>query len=111
MPEMTRTDRPENESEHDVTERLSRTLDEWRGRIDELLVQFDLAGLEMREKLGRHRDQVENAYLAARSRLSEVRRDATHNANSLCEGTEKLIGDLQHVYEAAEAALHRDPAR
>jgi len=108
MPELASTDRPQNESEHDVIERLSRTLDEWRGRIDELMVQFDLAGLDVRERLGKHRDQVENAYLAARSRLSDVHRDATSNVNSFWEGTEKLVRDVQSVYEAAEAALHRD---
>ncbi len=104
MPELTSTD---NEAGHDTVERLNRTLDEWRGRIDELLVQVDLAGHEVRDTLRKQIDATENAYLAARSQLSQVRQDATNDAGSLCEGTEKLIRDLQHVYEAAAAALKR----
>jgi len=110
MSERADSDRP-SESEKDMAERLGRTLDGWRGRIDELLVQLDLAGLEVRDEVRSRIDVTENIYLAARSRLSEVKRDAGASVSSICEASEKLVRDLKNAYEAAEAALHRTPAR
>jgi len=107
MPELVKSEHPEKESAPDEVEKLGHSLDEWRARIDELLVQVDLAGLEGRDVVRKYVDLTENAYLAARSQFSDVRRDAATNVNTLCEGTDKLIQDLQRVYESAEAALRR----
>jgi len=97
----------DDESEDVLVERLGHTLDGWRARIDELWVQFDLAGHEVRDQVRKRIDVTENVYLAARSHFSDVRRDAASNAKGLCDGTEKLLVDLRHMYESAEAAFRR----
>jgi outer membrane protein TolC len=91
----------------DTFETLSSTLDGWRARIDELLVQFDLAEHEVRDRVRKHIDVTENVYLAARSQLADARRDAHADVETVCRGTEKLIRDLQQAFQAAEAAFHR----
>jgi hypothetical protein len=101
------SDRVANDSDGAGVEALSRTLDGWRARIDELLVQIDLAGHEVRDRLRKDIDLTENVYLAARSRLSDARRDAHADVTTVCSGTERLIGDLQHAFQAAEAAFRR----
>ncbi|HVC69181.1 MAG TPA: hypothetical protein VNC61_02840 [Acidimicrobiales bacterium] len=111
MADVDGADRSEVKSEDGVVEGLSRSLEEWRTRIDELLVHIDLAGHEVRDGLSKQVELIENIYLAARSQLPDVRRDATANVKSLCEGTEKLVQDLAEVYQAAEAALSRSHAK
>ena len=110
MPTREASDRVSNDSDEDTVEILSRTLDGWRARIDELLVQFDLAGHEVRDQARKNIDLAENVYLAARSRLSDAHRDAHSNIKTVCGGTEKLIVDLQEAFQAAEAAFRRGRA-
>ncbi len=110
MPEPEDTGPLQDESDDALVERLGHTLDGWRTRIDELWVQFDLAGLDLRDQVRKRIDVTENVYLAARSRFSDVRRDATSNVKGLCEGTETLLGDLKLLYASAEAAFNRGRA-
>ena len=91
----------------DAVEVPSPTLNGWRTRLDEVLVQADLAGHEARDRVRRHVNLAENVYLAARSRLSDARRDAHPEVKTVRSGTERLVRDLQRVFEAAEAALRR----
>ena len=76
MPEVTRTG-PEADKELMPLEQMSRTLDEWRARIDGLLVQVDLASLDVRDELRQHVHIIENVYLAAKSQLVAIREDVT----------------------------------
>jgi hypothetical protein len=110
MPKQEASDRLANKSDDDAVETLSRTLDSWRARIDGLLVQSDLAGHEVRDRVRKHIDVTENVYLAARSRLSDARRDAHADVKTVCGGTERLIRDLQQAFQAAQAAFHRGRA-
>jgi hypothetical protein len=110
MSEQKAGDQMTNDSDGDAVETLSRTLDGWRARIDELLVQFDLAGHEVRDRVRKDIDLTENVYLAARSRLSDARRDVDADMKTVCSGTETLIRDLQQAFQAAEAAFHRGRA-
>ncbi len=107
MPEVTSTDQPQADGEHMTAEQLSRTLQEWRGRIDELLVQVDLASLDVRDELRQRVTIIENAYLAAKSQLAEVRQDVKENVGSVRERTQQLLHDLRQVYDAAEAVVRR----
>ena len=95
------------ESQRLGIEQIGRVLDGWRSKIDELLVQGDLGNLDMRDEVRRRLEVTQNAYLAARSRLSEAKRDAGSNLSALRLTLEKLLGDLSAAYEAAEAVLRR----
>ncbi len=97
----------ETSSGHDTLEQLGRALDAWRSRIDELLVQLDLAAMDAREDIRSRIDGAENAYLAARSRLSDARADAGSNLASARQGVESLLSDLQQAYDSAVEALRR----
>ncbi len=90
-----------------VIDRLERLLEEWRSKIDELLVQADLGSKEASEEVRASAAGAENAYLAAKARLGEIPKDAGSNLGSLRAGVEKLIDDVRQAYQAAEAALRR----
>ena len=76
-------------------------------RIDELEVQLDLAKMEGRQVVRARMEGLENAYLAARSRLSSARGELGANVSSVREGVEALLRDLQQAYEDAVEALRR----
>ena len=76
---MTTTDRPAAPDDGATVERLERLLDEWRGRIDELLVQADLASKDVSESVRAQATAAQNAYLAARNQLARIPKDAGSN--------------------------------
>ena len=88
-------------------ERLERLLDDWRGRIDELLVQADLASKDVSETVRSQANAAQNAFLAAKNQLARIPRDAGANLGSLRSGVEKLIDDIRQAYESAEASIRR----
>ena len=88
-------------------DRLERLLEEWRGKIDELLVQVDLASKDVSEDVRKRATAAENAYLAAKNRLREIPKDADSNVALLRGGVEKLFDDLRQAYQSAEAAVLR----
>ena len=107
MNEATNTNKPKVDTQPQTMEQLSRTLDEWRGRIDELLVKVDLAALDVRDELRSRINLVENAYLAARSQLEEVGRDMRVNVGSARDRGHELLHDLRQIFYATEAAVRR----
>ena len=88
-------------------DRLDRLLEEWRGKIDELLVQVDLASKDISEDVRNRATAAETAYLAAKNKLGEIPKDAGSNLGSLRSGVEKLLDDLRQAYQSAEAAFRR----
>jgi len=88
-------------------DRLERLLQEWRGKIDELLVQVDLASKDISEDVRSRAAAAENAYLAAKSKLREIPREASSNMRSLRSGVELQLDDLRLAYQSAEAAVRR----
>ena len=95
------------EARSDVFERVGRMLDEWRGKIDELVVQLDLANLDLRDEVHKNLDAVQNAYLAAHSKLSDAKGDACSSLHTLETGLEKLLRDVALTFEEAQVALRR----
>ena len=95
------------EARSDVFERVGRMLDEWRGKIDELVVQLDLANLDLRDEVRKNLDAVQNAYLAAHSKLSDTKGDARSSLHTLETGLEKLLRDVALTFEEAQVALRR----
>jgi ElaB/YqjD/DUF883 family membrane-anchored ribosome-binding protein len=104
---MTTTENQSPSDEDATVERLERVLDEWRARIDELLVQADLASKDVSESVRAKATTAQNAYLAAKNQLSRIPKDAGANIGSLRSGVEKLIDDVRQAYEAAEATIGR----
>jgi hypothetical protein len=90
-----------------VFERIGRTLDEWRARIDELVVQLDLANLDLRDEVRKSADATQNAYLAAHSKLSDAREDACTSLQTLETNLEKLLHDLALTFDETQAAIKR----
>jgi ElaB/YqjD/DUF883 family membrane-anchored ribosome-binding protein len=101
------TTEDQSSNEGATVERLERVLEEWRGRIDELLVQADLASKDVSESVRSKADAAQNAYLAAKNQLLKIPTDAGNNLGSLRSGVEKLIDDLRQAYESAEATIRR----
>jgi predicted nucleic acid-binding Zn-ribbon protein len=94
-------------SKGDGTEELERDLEHWRARIDELRVQIDLGSKDAKEGLADRLERVENAYLAAKSRLAEARADASANLASVREAVDALVHDLHLAYDDAKEAYRR----
>jgi hypothetical protein len=88
-------------------ELISKTLDDCRARIDELLVQLDLAKLDVRDEVDRQVAITENAYLAARSKLSDARLDGDSTVEALQQGLDQLLHDLGRAYAEVDAAVKR----
>lgn len=80
-------------------------LDTWRGRIDELRVQADLAEMEARDELNRLLDEVERAYRAAQTHLDEAGDHTAETLDSLRRGTRQVLADLEAAVEAAATNL------
>ena len=90
-----------------TVERLERLLDDWRGRIDELLVQANLASKDVSETVRAQANTAQNALLAAKNQLAKIPKDAGSNIGSLKSGVEKLLDDIRNAYESAEATIRR----
>ena len=95
------------EAKSEVFERISRALDQWRARIDQLIVQLDLANLDLRDEVRKNLDATQNAYLAAHSKLADARGDACSSLHTLEASLEKLLHDLRLTFEATQAAVKR----
>ncbi len=91
----------------DPAERLQHELIEWRGRIDELIVQLDLASMDVRDELSRQLSSAANAGLAALSGLGQLRDDLAADLPSPRETVADVLRDLQRAYAQARAAIER----
>ena len=112
---MTTTDQPSTPNrnspgEETAVEHLERLLGEWRGKIDELLVQADLGSKDVSEDVHKRAGAAENAYLAARTKLRGIPKDAGSDLGSIRADVEQLIDDVRQAYESAAAAFRRSTA-
>ena len=102
---------PDNRS--DVFERLDSALQGWRARIDELVVQLDLATLDGRDEGREKVDVAQDVFLAAHSKTGGCsgRTPALvplRWKKGSSSGLEQLLRDLGRVFEAAEAVIRRE---
>ena len=102
----TTADQPASHGETSV-DRLERMVDEWRGKIDELLVQADLASKDLAGEVRTRVAAAENAYLAAKNELGKIPKDAGADLGSVRAGVEKLLDDLRQAYRSAEDVIRR----
>jgi hypothetical protein len=103
----TNLDQATVEAEHDVVEKLAHTIDEWRARADELLVQLDLAALNVHDEVHKRLEVAENVYLTARSPLAGARDDVSTNVNLVGRGMEQLVTDLRQACTAVDTVVRR----
>jgi len=90
-------------------ERLEALLEEWRSKIDDLLVQADLASKDVAESVRDKAAVAQNAWLAAKNRLRDLPKDAGANVGSARDGIDKLVDDMRQAYQSAEAVIRRGP--
>ena len=62
MAKDTNADQVQTGTEHDTVEKLGHALDEWRTRVDELLVQFDLGASNVRDEVRKRLEIAQNVY-------------------------------------------------
>ena len=66
-------------------------------------MQLDLVNLDLRDEVRKGANATQNAYLAAHSKLSDVRGDACSSVQTLQTSLEKLIHDIALAFDEAEA--------
>jgi hypothetical protein len=111
MTDTRKTGSSEETQRHDIIDRLDKTLEQWRGRIDELIVQADLASKGVRDEMHARLQTAENAYLAARSRLARGRDDMGEDVSSLRHDVERLLGDVKRAFEKSQHAAREVVSR
>jgi hypothetical protein len=102
-------DRPTQRGRRPI-QRVSRTLTELHGRLDEARVQLSLADLDLRDRARLRFGAAQNAYLAARARLADAGHDAGIAFVSLGRGLEQVGDDLQRACRSAAEAARRERA-
>lgn len=80
-------------------------LDAWRGRIDELRLQADLAEMEARDELTSLLEDVERAYGVAQSHLDRAGDHTAETLETLRRGTRQVLADLETAVEVAAKKL------
>jgi hypothetical protein len=88
-------------------EELQRRLNEWRTRIDELVVQLDLANMELREAFATELAKLENAGSALRSGLGYAKEDVRSAVPADRAAISEALRDLERAFQAARATLER----
>ncbi len=101
------TPTPDGGADGSAVERLEKALEDWRARIDELLVQADLASKDVGDSVRTKAAVAQNACLAATNRLKQLPKDAGANIGSIRDGIDKLLEDIKEAYESAEAVIRR----
>lgn len=78
-------------------------LDQWRGRIDDLEVQAHLGSLEARDQIDPLIENLRNAWLEARSKLSSQTTTASDVVGTLRDGLEQAMGEIREAVAAARS--------
>lgn len=95
----------------DSLDRSNEILDmveQWKGRVDEIRVQLDLAKLELRDQAERQLELAVTANAAAGPKLWDAYRDAAATAETLRDGVEELLRDVKGAFTAVQKVLERD---
>jgi phage shock protein A len=86
---------------------LQASLADWRGRIDELLVQLDLATMEVREAFQSELARMENARLALRSGVGYAHEDLASVVHADRAAVAEALREIERAFKAARASVER----
>lgn len=88
--------------------RLSDTLHDelarWRTKFDELELRGHLGKREAADKVDALRKDFDEAYADARSKLADLKRDATHEWSAVVLSLESGWNELRKTYEEASSS-------
>ena len=88
-------------------EQLQTRLTDWRARIDALLVQLDLASMELRQAFQGELARMENARLALRSGLGNAREGLAAMIPTDRAAVGEALREMERAFQAARASLTR----
>jgi hypothetical protein len=91
----------------DIIESVAHVLGECRTRIDELLVQLDLAKLDIREEVSKRMSVAQNAYLAAKSKVADAKPDVDSAFTAVHQSAERVLRDLALACKEVDAVVKR----
>jgi hypothetical protein len=89
-----------------LAQRFSQVVEAWRGLLDEIRVQAELAGMGLRDDVAGRRRLGENVWIAARVHLDHAVYDATHGT-AVYHPAASVIRDLRRAATAASGAARR----
>jgi hypothetical protein len=99
-----------SEASRDAVDRIERALGHWRGQVDELLVQLNLASMDLRDEFAKQLAVAQNAGLAVRPGLEKVRDDLTAGLTAPRDTVGEVLHDLQQAINAAKNVVERRQA-
>jgi soluble cytochrome b562 len=86
---------------------VTRGIDAWKTRIDEFRVQVDLAKLDLREEAAKQLDLARNVNHVAASQLRVAYEDAAGSADTLRQGVQEFLHDVDEAFDAVQAVIAR----
>jgi hypothetical protein len=106
MTDTTTNDSTTSTSDEGTIAWLERVLSHCRTRIDELKVQIDLGSMTANDVISKEMEEIQNAYLAARSKLRYARASGS-DLTKLHEDVVNLLRDLKSAYDAVTEVVRR----
>lgn len=101
-------DTPETSEQHNaILATLSRTLQDWRGRLDEMRVQIDLAEMDSREDLRKRFSVAENAWLAAKRQLEGIGSATGSGLEAVRKAVDDAVKAVKGAVDAASSVVKR----
>lgn len=89
----------------DVRHQLAAAeLDQWQGRIDDLEVQAHLGSMAVRDRLAPVVDDLRNAWLEARTRLTEGAETTSSVTERLRVGLENAMAEIRSAVQEARTS-------
>ena len=110
MGEVTDAAEAGSEAPRDAVDRIERALSQWRGQVDELLVQLNLASMDLRDEFAKQLAVAQNAGLAVRPGLEKIRDDVTAGLMAPRDTVGEVLHDLQRAIDAAKSVVERRQA-
>ena len=96
---------PDGRKDKETVDRLEVALASWRSRLDELIVQLDLASMDVRDVLAQRLSAAENAGLALWSGLTHAGEDVAGSLSGAHDTVTQVLEDLHAGVKSAKRAV------